>query len=137
MKICWIRYRGGNSVRYSTEVVIQLPLKRSTRFQRLFPNPSWLVEEGHPNTKNFALTFQYEAHEKDYYTSSDAARVNKVRASVYGKEERPVDVMAFVDFEKAFDRVPRKVVWWALRYLGVNEWIVSVIKQCMRMQRRK
>ena len=36
--------------------------------------------------------------------------------------------MAFVDLEKAFDRVPREVVWWALRYLSVDEWIVSVIK---------
>ena len=36
--------------------------------------------------------------------------------------------MAFVDLEKAFDRVPRKVIWWTLRYLGVDEWIVSVIK---------
>ena len=36
--------------------------------------------------------------------------------------------MAFVDLEKAFDRVPREVVWWALRCMGVDEWIVSVIK---------
>ena len=36
--------------------------------------------------------------------------------------------MAFVDLEKAFDRVPREVVWWALRYLGVDEWIVSVVR---------
>ena len=36
--------------------------------------------------------------------------------------------LAFVDLEKAFDRVPRDVVWWALRSLGVDEWIVSVIK---------
>jgi hypothetical protein len=36
--------------------------------------------------------------------------------------------MAFVDLEKAFDRVPRQVVWWALRSLGVDEWIVSVIQ---------
>src|SRR5664279_4610934 len=36
--------------------------------------------------------------------------------------------MAFVDLEKAFDRVPREVVWWALRKLGVDEWIVAVIK---------
>jgi hypothetical protein len=36
--------------------------------------------------------------------------------------------MAFVDLEKAFDRVPRDVVWWALRHAGVEEWIVIVIK---------
>ena len=31
--------------------------------------------------------------------------------------------MAFIDLEKAFDRVPQKVIWWALRKLGVEEWI--------------
>jgi len=36
--------------------------------------------------------------------------------------------MAFVDLEKAFDRVPREVVWWALRRLGVDEWLVTVIR---------
>ena len=35
---------------------------------------------------------------------------------------------AFVDLEKAFDRVPRKVIWWALRTVGVEEWIVKVIQ---------
>ena len=36
--------------------------------------------------------------------------------------EKKVDLwMAFVDLEKAFDRVPREVVWWSLRYLGVEE----------------
>ena len=35
--------------------------------------------------------------------------------------------MAFVDLEKAFDRVPRKVIWWALRKLGV-EWIVRLVQ---------
>ena len=37
---------------------------------------------------------------------------------------------AFVDLEKAFDRVPRAVLWWALRSLGVEEWAVRAI-QCM------
>jgi len=34
--------------------------------------------------------------------------------------------MAFVDLEKAFDRVPREVVWCVLRRLGVEEWLVTV-----------
>ena len=29
--------------------------------------------------------------------------------------------MAFVDIGKAFDRVPQKVIWWAMRKLGVEE----------------
>ena len=36
--------------------------------------------------------------------------------------------MAFVDLEKAFDRVPRDIIWWALRELGVEEHVVSVIQ---------
>ena len=36
--------------------------------------------------------------------------------------------MAFVDLEEAFDRVPRKGIWWALRKLGVDEWIVHLVQ---------
>ena len=35
---------------------------------------------------------------------------------------------AFVDLEKAFDRVPRKVLWWAMRSLGIDEWIVRLVQ---------
>ena len=36
--------------------------------------------------------------------------------------------MAFVNLEKAFDCVPRKVIWLALRKLGVEEWIVRLVQ---------
>ena len=36
--------------------------------------------------------------------------------------------IAFVDLEKAFDRVPRKVSWWTMRGLGVEEWAVRVVQ---------
>ena len=34
---------------------------------------------------------------------------------------------AFVDLEKAFDIVQRKVVEWAMRKLGVEEWLVRAV----------
>ena len=45
--------------------------------------------------------------------------------------------MAFVDLEKAFDRVPRKVIWWALRKLGVDEWIVRLVQGMYSNARRR
>ena len=34
----------------------------------------------------------------------------------------------FVDLQKTSDRVPRKVLWWALRKVGIPEWIVRVLQ---------
>ena len=36
--------------------------------------------------------------------------------------------MAFIDLEKAFDRVSRMVIWWALQRLDVREWLVGVVR---------
>ena len=36
--------------------------------------------------------------------------------------------LAFVDLEKAFDRVPRKVVWWAMRKMKVPEVLVRTVQ---------
>ena len=33
----------------------------------------------------------------------------------------------FVDLEKAFDRVAREVISWAMREMGVEEWLVSAV----------
>ena len=34
---------------------------------------------------------------------------------------------AFVDLEKAFDKVPRKVIKWFLRKLGKMKWLVKTV----------
>ena len=36
--------------------------------------------------------------------------------------------ITIADWEKVFDRVPRDVVWWALRKLGVEEWLVKIVQ---------
>ena len=57
------------------------------------------------------LGFMTEEHERCYFHSLLAA------IEIPGKEE---DLwMAFVDLQKAFNRVP--CVWWVLRYLAVDE----------------
>ena len=38
---------------------------------------------------------------------------------------------AFVDLEKAFHRVPREVVRWDLRKLGVDEWFIRTFMALM------
>ena len=35
---------------------------------------------------------------------------------------------AFVDLEKAIVRVPRKVIWFTMRKLGVDEWFVRLVQ---------
>ena len=44
---------------------------------------------------------------------------------------------AFVDLEKAFDRVPRKVLWWAMRSVGVEEWAIRVVQGMYNNARSK
>ena len=36
--------------------------------------------------------------------------------------------MAFLDLEKVFDRVPREVLWWILRQLDVDGWLINAVK---------
>ena len=44
---------------------------------------------------------------------------------------------AFVDLEKAFDRVPREVIWWSMRMLGVEEWIVKMVQAMYKNARSR
>ncbi len=36
--------------------------------------------------------------------------------------------MVFVDMEKAYDGVPRELIWWCIRKKGVPEWYVTNIQ---------
>ena len=36
--------------------------------------------------------------------------------------------LAFVDLEKAFNRVPHQILWWAMRKLGIDEWIIQLVQ---------
>ena len=45
--------------------------------------------------------------------------------------------MAFLDLEKAFDRVPREVVWWALRQMDVDGWLINAVSLCTRMRKHQ
>ena len=36
--------------------------------------------------------------------------------------------LAFVDLEKAFERVPHQILWWAMRKLGIDEWIIQLVQ---------
>ena len=60
--------------------------------------------------------------------TTDAIFIVRQLQEKYIAAKKPL-YFAFVDLEKAFDRVPRKMLWWALRSLDVEEWAVCVI-QC-------
>ena len=41
-------------------------------------------------------------------------------------------LMASVDLGRALGRVPRDVVWWAVRRLGIDEWLVRLVQSVCR-----
>ena len=57
----------------------------------------------------------------------DATFIVRQLQEKYIRAQKPL-YFAFVDLQKAFDHVPRKVLWWACRSLGVEEWAVRVIQ---------
>ena len=52
---------------------------------------------------------------------------------IFGKREEIV--LWFVDWEKAFNRVLWDVAWWALRKLGVEQWLIKIEQSMYRKAR--
>lgn len=59
--------------------------------------------------------------------TTDAIFIVRQLQEKYLAANKPL-YMAFVDLEKAFDRVPREVIWWAMRKLGIDEWLVRLVQ---------
>ena len=62
--------------------------------------------------------------------------VRKIQEKAYIKKNQNV-YFAFVDLEKAFDTVPRRVLSWAQRKFGVPGWILRVIQVMYQNARRQ
>ena len=59
--------------------------------------------------------------------TSDAIFILRQLQEKYLAKQRKL-YMESVDLEKPFDRVLRRVLWWALRVVGVPEWLVKVVQ---------
>ena len=59
--------------------------------------------------------------------TTDAIFIIRQFQEKYLAANKPLYI-AFVNLEKVFDRVPRKVLWWALGSVGVEEWAKRIIK---------
>ena len=59
--------------------------------------------------------------------TTDAIFIARQTQEKYASARKPL-YFAFVDLEKAFDCVPRDVLWWAMRSLGVEEWVVRAVQ---------
>ena len=58
--------------------------------------------------------------------TTDALLTVRKMQQKYGSKGKKL-YYAFVDFAKAFDRVPREVTRWSLRKVGVEEWLLSTV----------
>ncbi|VDP35288.1 unnamed protein product [Heligmosomoides polygyrus] len=54
----------------------------------------------------------------------DAIHADRLLIEKHREKQKPVHI-AFLDLEKAFDRVPREEMWYALRYHGVPEGLIE------------
>lgn len=59
--------------------------------------------------------------------TTDAIHAVRLLLEKYREKEIPVHI-AFLDLEKAFDRVPHELIWFSLRQHGVPEHLVNLVR---------
>ena len=56
--------------------------------------------------------------------------IHLLRQLIERNRERNKDLhMVFIDLEKAYDRVPRDVLWWTMMKKGVSLKYINIIKE--------
>ena len=45
--------------------------------------------------------------------------------------------LAFINLEKAFDRMPQKVIWWNMQKLKIDEWLVRIVQSMYKEMRSR
>ncbi|VDP57400.1 unnamed protein product [Heligmosomoides polygyrus] len=61
------------------------------------------------------------------YGTIDAIHAARLLVEKHREEQKPVNI-AFLDLEKAFDRVPREVIWYSLRQHNVPEELIEWVR---------
>ena len=62
--------------------------------------------------------------------TTDATFIVRQLQEKYQQKKKNI-YFVFADLEKAFDHVPRRVLWWEMRKLRFNEWIIIVAMEVL------
>ena len=66
--------------------------------------------------------------------TTDAIFIARQMQEKYASARKPLH-FTLVDLKKAFDRVSRDVLWWAMRSLGVEEWVVRAVQHVCKCKK--